>query len=179
MTPLANVPTLVVCGAAGAGKSALVARLLAERPRGETWAVLAGGRGPLPIEPGAGVAVARLGGGCVCCAAQVALRVALTKLLRAARPERLFVELDPASHVRAAVKGLREPWLAAVLAIEAVVCVVNGSGHGAAAAAPIDECDVVCVRGGPLAATVRGKRVVELARATLGSLQGTSASEPR
>jgi G3E family GTPase len=177
VTPLANVPTLVVCGPAGAGKSALIARLLAERPRNATWAVLAGGGGPVPIEPGDGVAIAQVGGGCVCCIAQVALRVALTKLLREARPERLFVELDPASHVRAAVKALREPWLAPVLSIEAVVCVVDGTEPEAAA--PIDDCDVVCVRGGSTAATPRGKRVIDAERATLAALQGTSVSEPR
>jgi G3E family GTPase len=179
VTPLANVPTLVVCVPAGAGKSVLIARLFAERPRNATWAVLAGGRGPIPIEPGEGVAVAQLGGGCVCCTAQVALRVALTKLLREARPERLFVELDAASHLRAAVKALREPWLAPVLAIEAVVCVVDGTRPDAVGSTLVDECDVVCIRGGPTAAIPRGKRVVDLARATLASLQGTSASEPR
>jgi ABC-type branched-subunit amino acid transport system ATPase component len=183
VTPLANVPTLVLVGPGGAGKTTLISRLIAARSHAETWAVLANDRGAVHISPRDGVTVAEISGGCVCCTAQVALRVALTRLLREARPARLFVELDAAGHTRAALKTLRNPWLASVLAIEAVVGVFGDIGPplGAAVESSLDSCDVVCVRGDPAAflPLAAGKRVLDASRATLAALQGASVSDPR
>jgi G3E family GTPase len=183
VTRLANVPTLVLIGPSGAGKTTLISRLVAARPHGETWAVLANDRGAIRISPRNGVAVAEVGGGCVCCTAQVALRVALTRLLREARPARLCVELDAASHVGAALKTLRNPWLAPIVAIEAVIGVFGSGGDpsDAAVQASLASCDVVCVRGDPAAFAPRaaGKRVLDVSRATLAALQGVSVSDPR
>jgi G3E family GTPase len=119
----------------------------------------------------------------VCCTAQVALRVGLTRLLREARPARLFVELDAASHLREALKTLRSPWLAPILAIESVVGVVDTAGFrpDAEAQERITACDVICVRGEPTAVppAVAGKRLFDADAVTLSALQGTSVSEPR
>jgi hypothetical protein len=119
----------------------------------------------------------------VCCTAQVALRVALTRLLREARPARLFVELEAASHTSAALKTLRNPWFAPIVAIEAVIGVVGGGGDpsDAAVQASLASCDVVCVRGDPaaFAPITAGKRVLDASGATLAALQGVSVSDPR
>jgi G3E family GTPase len=161
MSRLANVPTLVVTGRRGAGKTTLIARLLGERPASATWAVLVNERGAARIEPAPGVAVAEVAGGCPCCTAHLSLRVALTRLLREARPARLFVELDAESHVDATLKTLSGPWLAPVLALGPVVEVVDRPRFGATGAArTLIAAD-------------------ELGRATLAALYGTRVSEPR
>lgn len=126
MTPLANIPTVVVSGNDGAAKAALIERLVASHPGGETWAVLASTDCAGRLAPRLSVAIARAGGGCICCTGQVALRVALTRLLREARPARLIIALDAASHVAESLRTLRSPWLAPVLAVETVIEVRDG-----------------------------------------------------
>jgi G3E family GTPase len=109
VTPLTNVPALVVSGTLGAGKTTLIARLLDARPAGETWAVLLNERGVAPIAPRDAVALAEVDGGCVCCTGQIALRVGLTRLLRAARPARLFLELDAVTLPALQGRSVSEP----------------------------------------------------------------------
>ena len=177
--PLSNVPTLVITGRLGAGKSTLIARLVQGRPSGQTWAVLVNERGVVHVEGREGVAVAEVGGGCMCCTAQVNLRVALTRLLHEVRPSRLFVELHGASHVGPILKTLASPWLAPVLALGPVVKVIGPAGEiDRALVAP---ADVLCVRGDASAAGryAAGKRVVDADTATLADLYGTTVNEPR
>lgn len=123
MTPLAAIPTLLLIGPAGAGKTTLIRRLLLERPVSERWAVLLNEQGRAEVESAPGVFVARALGGCVCCTAQVELRVALTRLLRESRPARLFIELAAASHIENVLRTLQGPWLAPVLQLGPVIAV--------------------------------------------------------
>jgi G3E family GTPase len=178
--PLSNVPTLVIAGRLGAGKTTLIARLLDSRPSGQTWAVLVNERGAVRAETRDGVAVAEVDGGCMCCTAQVSLRVALTSLLREVRPSRLFVELHEASHVGPTLKTLTSPWLAPVLALGPVVMVL-GPAAGDIDGALVAPADVLCVRGDASAAGryAAGKRVVDTDVATLADLYGTTVNEPR
>jgi G3E family GTPase len=178
--PLSNVSTLVITGRMGAGKSTLIARLVQGRPSGQTWAVLVNERGAVHVEAREGVAVAEVGGGCMCCTAQLNLRVALTRLLREVRPSRLFVELHETSHVAPTLRTLASPWLAPVLALGPVVMVI-GSAAGETDRALVATADVLCVRGDASAAGryAAGKRVVDADVATLADLYGTTVNEPR
>lgn len=180
MTPLAHVPTLVFSGRRGAGKTTLIARLLAERPSGETWAVLLNERGAIGLAAGDGIAVAETGG-CPCCTGQLEFRVALTRLLREARPARLFLELGAASHMSDVLTTLGNPWLAPVIGLRGVVHVTDGTEAAESEPARIAAAGVVCVRGDPGAVARRfpGKRVLDAAAATVPALQGSSVSEVR
>lgn len=171
MTRLVRVPTLVVTGRRGVGKTTLIARLLTERPAGETWAVLLTERGEAGLEASDGVAVAE-SGGCPCCTAQLAFRVSLTRLLREAKPARLFVELAAASHVAGVLKTLSDPWVAPVVALHAVVHVTDTTCADEWEQACIAAAQTLCVRGGadPLARLCAGKRVLDAATATLARL---------
>jgi G3E family GTPase len=52
-----------------------------------------------PLEAPAGVALARLAPGCVCCVGQVPLRVTLTRVVRAHRPDDLLLLLATPHHL--------------------------------------------------------------------------------
>lgn len=127
MSALADVPTVVLTGERGAGKTSLLAALVAARPATERRAVLLAGRGAATLPPQASVVVMEAEPGCACCVGQVGLRVALTRLLREARPERLYVELTEPAHLARALQVFVSPWLAPVVRVEQVIGVADAS----------------------------------------------------
>lgn len=126
MTRLADVPTVVVSGARGAGKTRLLAQRLAGAPAGSRLAVLLAERGATALPQRENLIVAEATG-CVCCVGQVSLRVALTRLLRDTRPEALYVELGEPAHLAQALRTLASPWLAPVVSIREVVGVADAA----------------------------------------------------
>lgn len=124
------VPANLVTGFLGAGKTTAILHLAAHRPRGERWAVLVNEFGELGIdgatlEESGGVAVREIAGGCVCCTGNVPMRVALTQLLRLARPQRLIVEPTGLGHAAGVFDALAAGDLATHVSLESVICVVD------------------------------------------------------
>jgi G3E family GTPase len=163
VTPLADVATVLVSGARGAGKTTLLGALLDARPAGERQAVLLTEAGEARLAPRASLTIVEADPGCICCVGQVSLRVALTRLLREARPERLYVELAEPAHLAASLRTLTSPWLAPVLRIEAVIGVADASvtHRDEAFAAWLAPLTALRVRGdadGTLTALVRQRR---------------------
>src|SRR5687768_4244623 len=115
----------LVTGFIGAGKTTVIQRLLAQRPAHERWAVLTNEFGAARLDAGPDIAVREVPGGCVCCTAQVSMRVALTRLLREVRPDRLLIEPTSAGHPANVMRLLREPQLARALDLRATLCVVD------------------------------------------------------
>ncbi len=138
--PLRAVAVNLITGRRGAGKSSVIRRLLAQRPAGERWAVLyndvpaAGESTPDPKqdEVRGDVRFSLMADGCICCSAQVGLRVALTRLLRDARPQRLLIEPSSQARVNEVLKLLADRWLAPVLDVRATILVVNAAQHAGA-----------------------------------------------
>lgn len=83
--------------AAPADQQARLDAWLAE-PSAGTRAVVAES-GFLPLAAPAGVALARLAPGCVCCVGQVPLRVALGRMVRTHRPDEMLLLLASAHHL--------------------------------------------------------------------------------
>jgi G3E family GTPase len=117
------VPVLLVIGATGAGKTTYLSQLLAARPADARWAVLINDFGEAKLQRASGVDVREVAG-CICCSAQVSLRLGAVALLRA-RPDRLLIEASSAAHPRAIVKVLEEAGIAQSAAVERTVCVVD------------------------------------------------------
>lgn len=128
---LQNIPTHVIAGPLGAGKTSLIKHLLAQRPPNERWAVLINEFGQIGLDAALlaqdddGIALGEVAGGCLCCVNGAPFQVGLGRLLRKARPDRLFIEPSGLGHPAQLLKQLREaPWQN-VLAVQPCVLVLD------------------------------------------------------
>jgi len=123
------VPTNLITGFLGVGKTTAILDLLARRPGGERWAVLVNEFGQVGIDgttlSQSGVAVREVPGGCICCTAQSPLKVALTRLLREVKPDRLIIEPTGVGHPAGIIDALRDPMLAPHLDLVNVIALVD------------------------------------------------------
>ena len=109
-----SVPTNLITGFLGVGKTTAVIDLLQRKEPGSRWAVLVNEYGAVSIDDALiegsapeGVTVKEVGGGCVCCASAPFLPVAIHFLLLEARPERLIIETTGLGHPARLLDSLR------------------------------------------------------------------------
>lgn len=124
-----RIPTHLVLGFLGAGKTTAILNLLKQRPEGEQWAVLVNEFGEVGIDGALlaeqGVAVKEVPGGCMCCVSGLPMQIGLNSLIRFSRPDRLFIEPTGLGHPAQIVETLTGEFYRGVLALEAVVCLVD------------------------------------------------------
>lgn len=129
MQPIRAVPLNLITGFLGAGKTTAIRHLLAHRRDGERWAVLVNEFGQVGIDQavlgGEGIAIKEVPGGCLCCANQLPLQVALSQLLARARPDRVLIEPTGLGHPARVLETLREPHWRAALDLRATLTLVD------------------------------------------------------
>ena len=128
---LQNIPTHVIAGPLGAGKTSLIQHLLAQRPANERWAVLINEFGQIGLDAALlardddGIALGEVAGGCLCCVNGAPFQVGLGRLLRKAKPDRVFIEPSGLGHPAQLLQQLRQaPWQG-VLAVQPCVLVLD------------------------------------------------------
>ena len=142
---LQNIPTHVIAGPLGAGKTSLIKHLLAQRPANERWAVLINEFGQIGIDAALltrdadGIALGEVAGGCLCCVNGAPFQIGLGRLLRKARPNRLFIEPSGLGHPAQLLKQLNEaPWVG-VLAVQPCVLVLDAQALAAGKSLPATQ----------------------------------------
>ncbi|EAR10114.1 CobW family GTP-binding protein [Reinekea blandensis] len=129
-----SVPTYLITGFLGVGKTSAVLHLLRNKPEQERWAVLVNEFGEIGIDGAlltaqstseSGVFIREVPGGCMCCAAGVPMQVALNELLKQARPDRLLIEPTGLGHPREVLDVLTSEHYQSVLAVQRVVTLVD------------------------------------------------------
>lgn len=130
---LANIPTHLIGGPLGAGKTSLIRHLLAHKPAHERWAVLVNEFGQIGLDAALlathedGIGIAEIPGGCLCCVAGAPFQVGLARLLRKVRPDRLLIEPSGLGHPAELLRQLGEaPWQG-VLALQPLVLVLDAA----------------------------------------------------
>ncbi|MGN8344047.1 CobW family GTP-binding protein [Pseudomonas sp. SMV71] len=128
---LQHIPTHVIAGPLGAGKTTLIRHLLTQRPAHERWAVLINEFGQIGLDAALlnqsadGIALGEVAGGCLCCVNGAPFQIGLGRLLRKARPDRLFIEPSGLGHPVQLMRQLNQaPWVG-VLTVQPCVLVLD------------------------------------------------------
>ncbi len=139
---LQHIPTHVIAGPLGAGKTSVLRSLLGQRPADERWAVLINEFGQVGLDAAlltrheAGLEIAEVAGGCLCCVNGVPFQVGLGRLLRRIKPHRVFIEPSGLGHPLQLLKQLRQtPWRD-VLEVQPMVMVLDAQSLACGQALP-------------------------------------------
>lgn len=150
---LQNIPTHVIAGPLGAGKTSLIKHLLAQRPANERWAVLINEFGQIGLDAALltrdedGIALGEVAGGCLCCVNGAPFQIGLGRLLRKSRPDRLFIEPSGLGHPAQLLRQLSEaPWQG-VLALQACVLVLDAQALAAGKRLPEAQQEALGIAG--------------------------------
>lgn len=134
---LKQIPTHLIAGPLGAGKTSLIRQLLAQRPADERWAVLINEFGQIGLDAALlardeeGLSFSEVAGGCLCCVNGVPFQVGLGRLLRKAKPDRLFIEPSGLGHPLMLLEQLSHmPW-DGVLAVQPLLMVLDAAALAA------------------------------------------------
>ncbi len=125
------VPTNIITGALGVGKTTQILKLLEEKPDSERWAVLVNEFGEIGIDGSLmetehkGVYIREVPGGCMCCTSGLPMHIALNQLLAEARPDRLLIEPTGLGHPVEVLQTLNEPHYQDVLDVRATLTLID------------------------------------------------------
>ena len=98
---LCAIPTNIITGFLGAGKTSAILHLLRSKPADERWAVLVNEFGEIGVDGSLlegrhseeqQVYIREVPGGCMCCTSGLPMQIALNQLLTKSRPHRLLIE---------------------------------------------------------------------------------------
>lgn len=129
-----SVPTNIITGFLGAGKTSAILHLLKNRPKDERWAILVNEFGEIGVDgalfqgqskESSGVFIREVPGGCMCCTAGLPMQVALNQLLAKARPDRLLIEPTGLGHPKEVLKVLSDENYQGILSIQKIITLVD------------------------------------------------------
>ncbi len=123
-----RIPTNIITGFLGTGKTTAILNLLKNKPENENWAVLVNEFGEIGIDGALmtdqGALIKEVPGGCMCCAAGVPMSVAITALLRT-NPDRLIVEPTGLGHAHKVLATLTSSQFADYIDLKATIGLVD------------------------------------------------------
>ncbi len=130
-----HIPTNIITGFLGVGKTTAILYLLKNKPDNESWAVLVNEFGEIGLDKslmvsseaglGDGVFIRQVAGGCMCCAAGVPMKVALNELLKQAKPDRLLIEPTGLGHPKEVLAVLSGEHYKEVLDVQNTITLVD------------------------------------------------------
>jgi len=126
-----RIPTNLIVGFLGSGKTTAIAKLIAQRPTGENWSILVNEFGKVSIDHALvdsnkeGIAVQELGGGCACCTLAFVFQPLLAQFIRRTKPDRLILEPSGLSHPAKVVDILRSPDFERTIDVRNIICIVD------------------------------------------------------
>ncbi|GAL24670.1 putative metal chaperone [Vibrio variabilis] len=133
-TAIESVPTNIITGFLGVGKTSAILHLLKNKPEHERWAVLVNEFGEIGVDGSLvqgqsgeteQVFIREVPGGCMCCAAGLPMQIALNQLLHEARPDRLLIEPTGLGHPKEVLEVLSSEHYRKVLSLQKTLTLVD------------------------------------------------------
>lgn len=128
----ARIPTNLITGFLGVGKTTAIRHLIHQKPVGERWAVLVNEFGEVGIDGaiieaagGDNIAVSEIAGGCFCCSSDAPIEFTLTEMIRETNPERILIEPTGLGHPAKVLDVLRGAWFRGKLDLRATICLAD------------------------------------------------------
>jgi len=128
------VPTNIITGFLGVGKTSAILQLLKHKPQHERWAILVNEFGEIGVDGSlfqgqhqedSGVYIREVPGGCMCCAAGLPMQIALNQLLQRSKPDRLLIEPTGLGHPLEVMQILNSHYYNEVLSLHQVITLVD------------------------------------------------------
>ncbi|KAA1171918.1 GTP-binding protein [Marinobacter salinexigens] len=123
------IPTNLILGFLGVGKTTAILELLKSKPDNEVWAVLVNEFGEVGIDGAllqtSGAFIKEVPGGCMCCVAGLPMQIGLNQLIHKARPDRLIIEPTGLGHPSQILETLTSEHYADVLKLGPVITLVD------------------------------------------------------
>ncbi|MCL9779941.1 GTP-binding protein [Vibrio sp. S4M6] len=123
-----KVPTNIITGFLGSGKTTAILDLLKQKPEQEKWAVLVNEFGEIGIDGALmseqGALIKEVPGGCMCCTAGVPMSVGINALLRT-QPDRLLIEPTGLGHPKQVMAVLTSEQYTRYVDLKATIAFVD------------------------------------------------------
>ncbi|RTZ64592.1 MAG: GTP-binding protein [Aquificaceae bacterium] len=124
-----NIPTTLITGFLGVGKTSAILHLMSQKPTDEKWSVLVNEFGSIGIDgaiyKAKGIEVKEIPGGCMCCAAGVPLQVVVNRILTETKPQRLLIEPSGLGHPKRVLDTLQSQYFKEALSLQASICLLD------------------------------------------------------
>jgi G3E family GTPase len=130
------IPTNIITGFLGVGKTTAILDLLRRRSSNERWGVLVNEFGDVAIDQislagqhNGNTVVREVAGGCICCTAGISMQDAVCRLVESADISRLVIEPTGLGHPWRVLDSLRNERFQEVLDLRATICLVDPRDH--------------------------------------------------
>lgn len=135
---ISAIPTNIITGFLGTGKTSAILHLLKSKPVEERWAVLVNEFGEIGIDgeliqgqksqsinTPRSTFIREVPGGCMCCTAGLPMKVALNQLLQEAKPDRVLIEPTGLGHPQEVLDSLTSDTYSNVLDLQNIITLVD------------------------------------------------------
>lgn len=123
-----TIPTNLITGFLGVGKTTAIKHLLKHKPEQENWAILVNEFGEIGVDgsllESSGAAIKQVPGGCMCCVQGVGMRVGLNELIKL-QPDRILIEPTGLGHPRQIMETLVNDYFSQHLDVRATITMVD------------------------------------------------------